>query len=143
MLMTTVLIGMGSNIEPEENLLRAAQALRSEFGNVRFSTVYRSKAVGMDGEDFYNACCVFQSALSQQDVRRHMKALEDAQGRDRSRGSWKPRTLDLDVLMYDDEVIDDELYQYAHASVPASELVVIESPKSPAGQSLTVVDLHL
>ncbi len=140
--MAEVLVGMGSNIEPEDNLLRAAAALRAEFGYVKFSSVYRSPAIGMDGDDFLNACCVFHSNLGQSDLRRRMKTLEDAQGRDRSCGSWKPRTLDLDILMYDGEVMDDELYQYAHAFVPASELVKIEKSAPCTGQ-LTSVGLRL
>jgi len=140
--MADVLVGMGSNIEPEDNLLRAAVALRIQFDNVKFSSVYRSPAVGMDGDDFLNACCIFHSNLTQTEVRQRMKALEDAQGRDRSRGSWKPRTIDLDMLMYDGEVMDDELYQYAHAFVPASELVKIGKSEPAIGQ-LTPVALHL
>ncbi len=141
--MTKVLVGMGSNIDPESNLLQAAAALRAEFGSVAFSSVYRSAAVGMDGDDFLNACCLFDSALEQTEVRRRMKALEDAQGRDRSSGSWKPRTIDLDVLMYHGEVVDDELYRYAHAYVPASELVELKARPSTATQRLQVVSLRL
>lgn len=140
--MAEVLVGMGSNIDPENNLLQAAAALRSEFSDVTFSTVYRSPAVGMDGDDFLNACCVFHSHMAQPELRRRMKALEDAQGRDRSAGSWKPRTLDLDVLMYDGKVIDDELYRYAHAYVPAIELTELDGPEFDA-QALTPVALRL
>lgn len=140
--MHAVLIGMGSNIEAEQNLLQAAAALRTAFGAVAFSSVYRSPAVGMDGDDFLNACCLLHTEQSQSAVRLCLKALEDVQGRDRTLGSWKPRTLDLDVLMYDEQVVDKELYRYAHACVPASELVDIESAIIPAGQ-LTPVELCL
>jgi len=140
--MHMALVGMGSNIEPEDNLLRAAAALRAEFGYVKFSSVYRSPAIGMDGDDFLNACCVFHSNLTQSDLRRRMKALEDTQGRDRSRGSWKPRTIDLDVLMYDGAVVDGELYRYAHAYVPAIELLALDEPSFEA-QALTPVALRL
>jgi len=140
--MAEVLVGMGSNIEPEGHLLRAAAALRAEFKDVTFSSVYRSPAVGMDGDDFLNACCVFHSDLAEAEVRRCMKALEDAQGRDRAHGSWKPRTIDLDILMFDGEVVDDELYRYAHAYVPASELVEIGMSEPCDGQ-LTPVALRL
>ncbi len=131
--MAEVLVGMGSNIDPENNLLQAAAALRAEFEEVAFSSVFQSAAVGIDGYDFLNACCLFDCTLEQKQVRQRMKALEDAQGRDRSRGSWKPRTIDLDVLMYNGEVIDAELYQYAHAYVPASELVDFDIPVSCEG----------
>jgi len=140
--MAEVLVGMGSNIDPETNLVWAAAALRAEFCDVVFSSVYRSPAVGMAGADFLNACCLFHSELEQSEVRRRMKTLEDAQGRDRSLGSWKPRTIDLDVLMYGGAVMDDELYKYAHAYVPASELVVIGASK-PDAAALTPVGLSL
>ncbi len=124
---------MGSNIEPGRQLQQAAAALRGVFGDVRFSSVYRSKAVGMQGDDFYNACCLLRTALGEASLRRELKRLEDIQGRDRSAGSWKPRTLDLDVLMYDGRIVDDELLRYAHAFVPAAELVDVELPRDDGG----------
>ncbi|NWF35235.1 2-amino-4-hydroxy-6-hydroxymethyldihydropteridine diphosphokinase [Mariprofundus sp. KV] len=140
--MVQVLIGMGSNIEPEQNLRLAAIALRRDFEEVCFSAVYHSPAVGMEGADFLNACCRVESELPASQLKARLKALEDAQGRDRSEGSWRPRTLDLDVLMYDGQVLDDELYRYAHAYVPAAELVALELPGDGAG-AVTLVELRL
>ena len=141
--MAEVLIGMGSNIEPESNLQSAAIALRAAFEGVSFSSVYRSEAVGMDSAaDFLNACCRFESDLSQLAIKACLKRLEDAQGRDRSKGSWKPRTLDLDLLMYNDKVLDDELYRYAHAYVPAAELVEVGLPKDEMN-SVSLMELRL
>jgi len=131
--MVEVLVGMGSNIEPEANLQQAATTLRARFGEVRFSSVYRSAAVGMEGDDFLNACCLFPAEMPLAELRRQLKQLEDLQQRDRSQGSWTPRTIDLDVLMYGGEVVDDELYKYAHAYVPAAELVDIELPVDAQG----------
>jgi len=131
--MKQVLIGMGSNIDAEMHLTKAAIALRACFGEVVFSSVYQSPAIGMDGDDFLNACCLFDSDLTGEMLTSKLKMLEDAQGRDRSKGSWKPRTLDLDMLMYDGCVIDDELYRYAHACVPASEIVDIKMPDDCLG----------
>ncbi|ATX82783.1 2-amino-4-hydroxy-6-hydroxymethyldihydropteridine diphosphokinase [Mariprofundus ferrinatatus] len=140
--MAEVLIGMGSNIEPEKHLLAAATALRIQFGSVAFSSVYRSAAVGMQGSDFLNACCRLQSEMPAGEIKLCLKGLEDAQGRDRSEGSWRPRTLDLDVLMYGGEVLDDELYRYAHAFVPAAELVEIDLPCDDE-KTVTLVELRL
>lgn len=140
--MVSVLVGMGSNIEPESNLSRAAVALRREFGGVSFSAVYSSAAVGMDGDDFYNACCLLEVDLAEAEVRTQLKLLEDLQGRDRSRGSWKSRTLDLDVLMYDGVVVDDELYRYPHAYVPAAELIALSLPVDDQ-KTVTLVPLRL
>jgi len=131
--MRQVLIGMGSNIDAETHLKHAATALRQCFGQVVFSSVYQSPAIGMEGDDFLNACCLFDSDFADEALKTQLKALEDAQGRDRSKGSWKPRTLDLDMLMSDGRVIDDELYRYAHACVPASEIVDIKVPDDCLG----------
>lgn len=120
--MTNALIGMGSNIEPEMHLLNAAEEIRGRFPQVRFSSVYRSAAVGMEGDDFLNACCLIEEVPGRGPLVEWLKRLEDAHGRDRSEGSWKPRTLDLDLLVYGDTVVDDDLFRYAHAYVPAVEL---------------------
>ena len=131
--MAQVLIGMGSNIEPELNLVRAAIALRIQFDVITFSSVYRSAAVGMAGDDFLNACCLFDTELSQQEINTLLKSVEDAQQRDRSEGSWKPRTLDLDLLIYDKRVVGDDLHLYAHAFVPAAELLAADLPEDEEG----------
>jgi len=140
--MAVLLVGMGSNIDPESNLTQAASALRARFSDVSFSSVYRSAAVGMQGEDFLNACCLMCSDMAVSEIRLELKRLEDAQGRDRSDGSWRPRTLDLDVLYYDGHVVDDELYHYAHAFVPAAELLDLTLPVDEAGL-VSVVTLRL
>ena len=127
--MRSALIGMGSNIEPMRHLSIAANELRDLFSDITFSQVYQSAAIGMDGDDFLNACCMIHHVPDQDQLLVLLKNLEDVHDRDRSKGSWKPRTLDLDLLMYDEQVLDDDLYQYAHVFVPASELVSIALPE--------------
>ncbi len=141
--MTQVLLGLGSNINPEHHLKGAAQALRKKFPTVQFSSVYQSAAVGMDGDDFLNACCLFEHDLVQAELLVWLKALEDKHGRDRSEGSWKPRTLDLDILMVDGKVVDDDLYKYGHIYVPASELMDCAPIDSTHFAPLTNISLHL
>lgn len=126
--MAAALVGIGSNISPEKHLADAAAEIRKRFSNVRFSSVYQSKAVGMDGDDFLNACCLINDVPDRGGLISWFKSLEDEHGRDRSEGSWKPRTLDLDLLMFDGNVLDDDLYRYPHVYVPASELVEFERP---------------
>ena len=125
--MSSALLGIGSNIQPKDNLKFASDVLRYEFENVLFSPVYQSKAVGMQGDDFLNACCLIHGDFSLQYLSQWCKQQEDVRLRDRAQGSWRPRTLDLDILMFDDQLIDDELYTFAHAFVPASTLVALEN----------------
>ncbi|MDQ6955113.1 MAG: 2-amino-4-hydroxy-6-hydroxymethyldihydropteridine diphosphokinase [Mariprofundaceae bacterium] len=140
--MTTALIGMGSNIHPEQYLLYASKEMRQFFLHVRYSQVYQSAAIGMDGDDFLNACCLLFDVPEQSQLLQWLKNLENKYDRDRSKGSWKPRTLDLDLLMYGDKVMDDDLFRYAHIFVPASELVDLDLPIAKAG-ILTQVPLRL
>ena len=132
--MNTALVGMGSNIRPEYHLLAAAKVLRHTYTDVVFSHVYRSAAVGMQGDDFLNACCLLQGVPEQIILEKYLKTVEDAYLRDRSEGSWKPRTLDLDVLVYNNQVVDDDVYCYAHVFVPTSELIQLELPVAKPNQ---------
>jgi len=136
------LIGMGSNIDPEHHLADAAKEIRARFLDCSFSAVYRSKAVGMEGDDFLNACCLIEDVPVRDELVGWFKLLEDRHGRDRSEGSWKPRTLDLDLLVYSDEVLDDDLFRYPHVYVPASELVDMDFP-SPENGVVLKTELRL
>jgi 2-amino-4-hydroxy-6-hydroxymethyldihydropteridine diphosphokinase len=136
--MATALMGMGSNIQPEAHLISAAAELSERYPQVNFSAVYRSKAVGMEGDDFLNACCLIQGVTDRVALVNWCKALEDRHGRDRSEGSWKPRTLDLDLLMFDEEVVDDDLFRYPHVYVPASDLIDLELTDPEHGVALKV-----
>jgi len=135
---TTALIGMGSNINPEKHLQCASQDIKQYFSDVAYSKVYQSAAVGMDGDDFLNACCLLSNVPEKKELLKWLKCLEDKYGRDRSKGSWKPRTLDLDLLMYGDDILDDDLFRYAHVFVPASELVDLTLPVGKDGMLLEV-----
>ncbi|MBF0281127.1 MAG: 2-amino-4-hydroxy-6-hydroxymethyldihydropteridine diphosphokinase [Zetaproteobacteria bacterium] len=126
--MKRIIIGLGSNIEPEQHLTSAAQALRQHFSDIIFSPVYRSQAVGMEGDDFLNACAMFTYGGGREALLSQLKGLEDQHGRDRSHGSWKPRTLDLDLLMQDDQVVDADIYKYAHIYVPIGHLIALKLP---------------
>ena len=120
--MASALVGMGSNIEPARWLAHAANRLVALFGAVRFSRVYETEAVGMDGPPFWNACAWIEDAPPPAVLVPQLKAIEDEAGRDRSRGSWQPRTLDLDLLVYDGKVLDADLRRYLHLWLPARDV---------------------
>ncbi|MFP5373781.1 MAG: 2-amino-4-hydroxy-6-hydroxymethyldihydropteridine diphosphokinase [Gammaproteobacteria bacterium] len=99
-------LSLGSNIAPERNLASAAAALRERFGTVRFSPVYRTRAVGFEGGDFLNAAAVVETTLDPFELDGWLHALEDAHGRDRSGPRFGDRPLDIDIVFYDDLVLD-------------------------------------
>lgn len=103
--MGLALLSLGSNVEPERYLRSSADALRSRFPGVRFSPVYRTPAVGFDGPDFLNAAAVLDSDLDPVALDAWLHALEDRHGRDRSGPRFGSRTLDVDLVLYDDCVL--------------------------------------
>lgn len=131
------LIGLGSNIDPIRHLRAAAMAIRLQYPDAVFSNVYRSRPVGMSGEDFLNACCCVRTTLGLTALTGWLKSLERAAGRASGHGSWEPRTLDLDLLMLGERIVDEGLFRYAHVHVPASELVDI-SIASPGGEQVRI-----
>lgn len=99
-------LSLGSNQWPESNLRSAFTALRARFGDVVASVVYRCPAVGFDGPDFLNAAAVIESDIDPFALNDWLHALEDAHGRDRSGPRFGDRPLDIDIVFYDDLVLE-------------------------------------
>ena len=116
--MGRALLSLGSNIAPEANLRAALDALRARFGTVVASAVYRFPAVGFDGPDFLNAAAVIDSDLDPYALNAWLHALEDAHGRDRSGPRFGDRPLDIDIVFYDDLVLEGP----GHLQLPRDEL---------------------
>ena len=106
--MARIYISLGSNIERELNTREGIKALRERFGELEMSTVYESEAVGFDGDAFYNmviACDVNEDVHS---ANQSLRDIEDANGRDRAGPRFSSRTLDLDLLLYDDLILKED-----------------------------------
>ncbi|WP_132998772.1 2-amino-4-hydroxy-6-hydroxymethyldihydropteridine diphosphokinase [Luteimonas arsenica] len=99
-------LSLGSNLEPVRHLREAIAALRERFGNVEVSIVYRFPAVGYQGPDFLNAAAALRTDLSPAALNDWLHALEDAHGRDRSGPRYSDRTLDVDIVLYDELVAE-------------------------------------
>jgi 2-amino-4-hydroxy-6-hydroxymethyldihydropteridine diphosphokinase len=106
--MATVYISLGSNIDRERNTRAGIEALRERFGELRLSSVYESEAVGFEGDAFYNMVIACETDEDVHSVNRALAEIEDAHGRDRSGPRFSSRTLDLDLLLYDDLVLDED-----------------------------------
>ena len=99
-------LSLGSNIEPEANLRSALAALRERFGEVVVSPVYRMPAVGFDGPAFLNAAAIIDSDLDPFALTDWLHELERAHGRLRSSVKFSSRTLDVDIVYFDDLILD-------------------------------------
>ena len=116
--MGRVYLSLGSNIDAERWLGLAVAVLCACFGRMDVSPVYRSAAVGFDGPDFLNLAVGLDSDLEPEALNDWLHALEDRHGRVRGGDRYASRTLDVDIVLYDDLVLDGE----GHLQVPRGEL---------------------
>ena len=107
--MVTVYIGMGSNLEnPRRQVTQAIAAISSIIDCRRLvvSSLYRSKPMGpQDQPDYVNAVMSVETSLSPLALLDTLQSIEQQQGRVRGVEQWGPRTLDLDILLYSDQMI--------------------------------------
>ncbi len=115
--MARIFVGVGSNVDRERNVQAGLSALSGAFGALQVSTIYESEAIGFAGDNFFNLVVGFDSAESPEQVAATLNAIEYRFGRDRGGGRFAPRTLDLDLLLYNDLVRHD-----AQISVPREDV---------------------
>ena len=126
----TVYLGLGSNVDPEQNLRLGIRELQDRYGELELSAVYRNSAVGFDGDDFLNLVARIQSDQTPQSICEQIELIHNLAGRERSGGKWEARPLDIDVLLYNDEVIDEppvrvprsDILKYSFVLRPLAEL---------------------
>lgn len=128
--MSRVYVSIGSNIDRADHIRAGVAALRVRFRDLRLSTVYETKAVGFAGDDFYNLVACFDTERDVHQVASDLREIERAAGRERSAARFAARTLDLDLLLYDDLVLDedgirlprDEILEYGFVLGPLAEI---------------------
>lgn len=128
--MPEVYVAAGSNVEPERRMQQAVAELTREFPGVRFSSWYRNRAAGFEGDDFINLVAGFSTALPVHAVLDRLHAIEGRCGRGRDAPRWAPRSMDLDVLLFGDLVCEEpglrlprpDLLRRAYMLGPLAEL---------------------
>ncbi|HCW88520.1 MAG TPA: 2-amino-4-hydroxy-6-hydroxymethyldihydropteridine diphosphokinase [Marinobacter sp.] len=127
MALTDAFIGLGSNLEnPVAQLARAIAELAT-LPNTKLaaqSPFYRSKPLGpQDQPDFINGCAWLKTSLPPLELLDQLQAIELAHGRERVQ-HWGPRTLDLDLLLYGNRVIDHPRLHVPHPELPDRDFVL-------------------
>ncbi len=116
-------ISLGSNIEPRQNLVRAVQMLREAVTVNAISTVWETAAVGSAGPRFLNATAWISTEHNVEVLKeRILRSIEAKLGRVRSKDKYAPRTIDLDILVFDEKVLDANLWERDFLAIPTSEL---------------------
>ena len=126
--MTRSWISAGTNVEPERNMRAAIDNLQQVFGELVLSPVYRTQAVGFEGDDFLNMVIGIDTDLPPDRLRGRLREIEKRQGRMRGEEKFSPRTIDLDLLTWGDLVDEaagiprDEILRYAFVLKPLADV---------------------
>jgi 2-amino-4-hydroxy-6-hydroxymethyldihydropteridine diphosphokinase len=102
--MTQAFVAIGSNVEPQIRMPQAARELKGRYPDVRFSRCYSNTAFGFSGPDFYNAVAGMTTQQDIPELLQALQAIEALCGRSRDDPKWKPRAMDLDLLLFGDAV---------------------------------------
>jgi 2-amino-4-hydroxy-6-hydroxymethyldihydropteridine diphosphokinase len=133
---------LGSNIEPERNLPRAIELLRLQVTMVRSSSVWQTPSIGSPGPDYLNLAMLISTRMEADALKEMvLRPLEARLGRVRTADKYAPRPIDLDIIAFDGQLLDADLFHYAHRAVPVSEL--LPKLRSPEGIPLEKVAAEL
>ncbi len=105
--MPVAYLGLGSNLDAEQNLQLASRELRDRFSLQKISTAYRSKSLGFDGDDFLNAVACIETELTPHDLCEELELIHEVAGRRRRSEKFISRSLDIDLLLYDQLVLNE------------------------------------
>ncbi|BBL89858.1 2-amino-4-hydroxy-6-hydroxymethyldihydropteridine diphosphokinase [Vibrio rotiferianus] len=140
--MITAYIAVGSNLaDPVSQAKQAIEALKTlpncEF--VQASSLYSSTPMGPQNQpDYINAVVAIKTNLTPLELLDCTQAIEQEQGRVRKDERWGPRTLDLDIILYGNEVIDSERLTVPHYGMREREFVLY--PLAEIAPSLQLPD---
>jgi len=117
-----VYLGIGSNIQPERNLKLSIHRLRDIAVVKRVSSVYETESYGAPGPNFLNAAVLMITSSPIPILKSFLYQIEILHGRIRKENKNAPRTIDLDILLVDNRVVDTNIWSRAFAAVPLSEI---------------------
>lgn len=123
--MHQVILGLGSNIHPSQNVPRAVELLEQHVKVECLSRAWETPAVGQPGApDFINAALLVYTRQTANELKSQViRPIEARLGRLRTGDKNAPRQIDIDILIFDNELIDAKLWEYAFLAVPVAELV--------------------
>lgn len=117
-------LSLGSNIQPETNLVKAIERLQ-KFGRIeKISSAWESESVGAEGPNYLNACVLLLTPLQQGELKEQaLLPIEIQLGRRRTANKFAPRTIDIDIVVFDGRSCDDRYWEQAFVVVPLAEIL--------------------
>ena len=116
-------LSLGSNIQPETHLVKAIEQLQNHGRIEKISNAWESKSVGAEGPNYLNACVLLTTVLEQDALKNEaLLPIEISLGRRRTGDPFAPRTIDIDIIVFDGQSCDDKYWEQAFVVVPLAEI---------------------
>jgi 2-amino-4-hydroxy-6-hydroxymethyldihydropteridine diphosphokinase len=121
--MGEVIILLGSNIHPQLNIREGARLLAGRLSFLRSSSVWKTSAVGSSGPDFYNAAVLCSTTLHAKNLKYEvLRPIEKQLGRVRSADKFADRTIDLDIVIFNNKVLEPQLWVTDFIILPVAQI---------------------
>jgi len=121
--MNSCIIGIGSNIEADKNIPAMLKLLEPAVTIIQVSQMVQTKPIGITEQaDYTNGAVLISTEMNLETLSAFLKKLEDKMGRDRSQKKFGPRNIDLDILIWNNKVIDPDYYTRDFLRNSAAEL---------------------
>ena len=116
-------LSLGSNIQPETHLVSAIELLQKYSRVEKISSAWESESVGAPGPNYLNACLLLATPLSQRELKQQaLLPIERSLGRQRTADKFAPRTIDIDIVIFDGKPSDNRYWEQAFVVIPLAEI---------------------
>jgi len=125
--MSKVYLSIGSNKGNRSSLInKAIDEIDKKIGIIiSRSSIYQSKSWGFDSNDFYNLCLLIDTDIEPKSLLIKLKKIEKSMGREDIDGSYSDRFIDIDILFYDNIIIDSEDLKIPHPKIEIRKFVLV------------------
>jgi len=121
--MNDCIIGIGSNIEAEYNIPEMLKLLADHVQIVQVSQLVQTKPIGITEQpDYTNGAVRILTEMEKEELSIFLKLMEDKMGRDRTQKKYGPRNIDLDILIWNNQVVDPDYFTREFLRKSAAEL---------------------
>jgi 2-amino-4-hydroxy-6-hydroxymethyldihydropteridine diphosphokinase len=118
------IISIGSNIDAEANIAKMITYLGEKVKIVKVTPLIKTKPIGIENQpDFTNGAAKIETFLPKENLNLLLKSIEDQLGRDRTAAKFGPRTIDLDIVVWNGEIVDNDYYTRDFLKDSVDELI--------------------
>jgi len=124
MKLNSAIISIGSNIDAEANIAKMLVRLGEKVNIVKVTDQIKTKPIGIENQpDFTNGAVKIETLLPKENLNLLLKSIEDQLGRDRTAAKFGPRTIDLDIVVWNGEIVDNDYYTRDFLKDSVDELI--------------------